>query len=217
MTEPDFHKKLSAYIKEYTSPEDRVLAELNRETHVNVLHPRMLSGHIQGKLLEFISIMINPRYILEIGTFTGYSAICLSKGLQNTGHLHTIECNDEIIHIAQNYFKKAGTEDKITIHTGNALTIIPELKHDFDLIFIDADKKNYPKYYNLVFSKLKVGGYILADNVLWGGKVFEKAEPADYDTKGIQEFSNMVKNDNRVENLLLNIRDGLMIIRKISE
>jgi len=209
-------QKIIDYIHKYTTPEDKVLQELNRETHVKVLHPHMLAGHLQGKILEMISRMICPENILEIGTYTGYSAICLAKGLPEGGKVHTIERNDELMDISQKYFKKAGVENKIIQYTGDAREIIPRLDFSFELVYIDSDKDEYLDIYDQIFDKVLPGGYILADNVLWEGKVAEKHKPGDKETRSIIEFNNFINKDERVENVILPIRDGLMIIRKIS-
>ena len=173
----------------------------------------MTSGHLQGKFLEFISFMIHPEYILEIGTFTGYSAICLAKGLKPGGKLITIEINDELTLFSYEYFKRAGLGDKIIQITGNALEAIPELDMVFDLVFIDGDKREYSDYYRLVIDKLKPGGFILADNVLWGGKVIEN-ETRDPQTKGVIEFNDMISRQKNIEHVMLPVRDGLTLIRK---
>lgn len=207
-------KEIERYILEHGTPEDPVLEELYRQTHIRFVNPNMVSGHIQGKLLEFISMMIRPKYILEIGTFTGYSAICMSKGLQEGGKLITIEINDEIATFTKSYFEKAGVSHRIDLLNGNALEIIPGLATEFDLVFIDADKRDYCDYFRLVLDKVKPGGFILADNVLWGGQVLEK-DTNDQQSKGIIEFNEMMKNENRIESLILPIRDGLMILRKL--
>jgi caffeoyl-CoA O-methyltransferase len=204
---------ITQYITEHTSPEDPVLAELSRETHLKMMYPRMLSGHLQGVLLEMISHMVKPATILEIGTFTGYSALCLAKGLRDTGKLHTIEVNPELVAFSKKYFEKAGKVDQIVQHAGDARKIIPGLKVTFDLVFIDAAKEHYLQYYHLVFEKVHPGGFILADNALWGGKVTAKEKP-DKETRGILEFNDFVRNDPRVDNLLLQVRDGIMLIRK---
>jgi caffeoyl-CoA O-methyltransferase len=196
-------RKLDQYILSHASPEDPVLEDLYRQTHIR----------LQGKFLEFISFMINPKYILEIGTFTGYSAICLAKGLKPGGKLITIEINDELTLFSNEYFNRAGLGDKIIQITGNALEAIPELDMVFDLVFIDGDKREYSDYYRLIIDKLKPGGFILADNVLWGGKVLEN-ETRDPQTKGVIEFNDMISRQNNIEHVMLPIRDGLTLIRK---
>lgn len=206
--------KKESYILQHSTAEDPLLAELNRQTYLKMLNPRMLSGPYQGKLLELISHMLKPERILEIGTFTAYSAICMARGLKQGGILHTIEINDEIREFAEGYIRKAGMEKKIIIHTGNALEIIPELKGPFDLVFIDGEKAEYTACYKMVFSLVKNGGFIIADNVLWGGKVYDTEHQKDESTMHINEFNTMISDDDRVENLLLPVRDGLMIIRK---
>jgi predicted O-methyltransferase YrrM len=208
---------LDQYILDHTSPEDDFLKELDRETHLTILRSRMLSGHLQGQILSMISCMIKPQYILEIGTFTGYSALCLAKGLPENGRLHTIEIDDELESIAQKYFVKSGMNDKIIQHIGDARQIISSLENKFDLVFIDADKREYCEYYNLVFDKISVGGFLLADNILWNGKVVDPAEFDDEQTRGILDFNNLVHNDIRVKNAILPVRDGIMLIQKIAE
>ncbi len=205
---------IDEYIYKHSDPEDAILKELVRETNLKVPRPRMLSGYLQGKLIEHISKMIRPEKILEIGTYTGYSAICWAKGLKENGKIHTIEINDERESIIKKYFKKANVESKIKLHLGDALKIIPTIDEKFDIVFIDADKPNYLKYYNLVIGKLKKGAYIIADNVLWSGKVTEENNKTDESTQGIIEFNKFVKHDTNVEKIILPIRDGLMLIRK---
>jgi len=207
------NKNLVQYLLDHTSPEDPVLEDLFRQTHLRFVNPNMATGHLQGKFLEFISFMIRPGNILEIGTFTGYSAICLVKGLKPGGKLITIELNDELRAFSQTYFCRAGVESKITQLTGNALQIIPQLDLMFDLIFIDGDKREYTEYFRLIIDKIKPGGFILADNVLWGGNVLDN-ETCDAQTKGIIEFNEMIKNEKNIENVILPVRDGLMLIRK---
>lgn len=209
------NEAIDKYISNHTSPESDVLGKLNRETHLRILNPRMLSGHIQGKFLEMISRMIRPESILEIGTYTGYSAICLAKGLKNGGILHTIEINQELEIIARDYIAKAGLQNVIRQHIGDALKIIPTLNEEFDLVFIDADKENYLRYYQMAFDSVKKGGFILADNALWDGKVVEPDLQADKETRGIKAFNDFVQNDARVENVLLSIRDGVMLVCKL--
>jgi caffeoyl-CoA O-methyltransferase len=210
----DYQKEKNEYIMNNCSPEDPILAELSRQTWLKVLNPKMLSGHYQGKLLEMISRMIRPRKILEIGTFTGYSAICLGRGLTDGGELHTIDINDEIKDFALEYIKRSGLEKSIKMHTGNALEIIPSLEGPFDLVFIDGEKSEYIEYYNLVIPKIKTGGYIIADNVLWDEKVYNPEYDNDTYTLYLREFNNMVSSDKRIDNMILPVRDGLMIMRK---
>ena len=210
----NFQKELDKYILDHIDDEDDILRELDRETHLNVLGARMLSGHLQGQVLTMFSHMIRPKTILEIGTFTGYSAICLSKGLQKGGKLITIEIDDELKSIASTYFQKAGIQDYVIQKIGSAIEIIPELDDTFDLVFIDADKREYSQYYDLVFDKVKPEGYIFADNTLWNGKVLTEPSNDDGQTKGVLEFNTRVKNDNRVEKVILPLRDGMTIIRK---
>lgn len=210
-----FEKTLiTEYAVSVGSEELPVLAALDRETHLKVLNPRMLSGHLQGNLLQMISKMIQPSYILEIGTYTGYSAICLAQGLADKGKLITIDINEELEEMVHRYIKIAALEDKIDMHLGHALDIIPTLDYVFDLVFIDADKENYANYYQLVIDKVRPGGYIIADNVLWDGKVLHPEKHTDAETVGIIEFNNLIKADKRVEKVLLPIRDGLFVIRK---
>jgi len=206
---------LASYVENHTNGESALLRKINRETHLEVLRPRMLSGHLQGRVLSILSKMISPTYILEIGTYTGYSALCLAEGLKKNGKLITIDSNRELEARAKSYFDETDFKDQIVLKIGNALEIIPSLNESFDLIFIDADKTNYLNYYNLVIEKLASGAFIIADNVLWSGKVVQSLDTADEDTKALLEFNNLVQNDKRVENVLFPIRDGLMIIRKI--
>ncbi len=208
---------LDDYVGAHTSPEPEHLNALNRETHLKVLQYRMLSGHLQGRVLSMLSHMIKPRLILEVGTYTGYSAICMAEGLQQGGHLHTIDSNEELEPIVHKYVALTGNESRITMHIGAALEVIPTLQGPFDLVFIDADKTNYLHYYETVFDKVPIGGYFIADNVLWSGKVLDEAEMAkDPDTAALVAFNKHILDDPRVENVLFPIRDGLMIARKIS-
>jgi caffeoyl-CoA O-methyltransferase len=209
----DFSKDFINYISSHSSPEDSLLQELTRTTHLHAMQARMLSGHIQGKFLELISKMISPSNILEIGTFTGYSAICMAKGLTSEGILHTIDIDDELRYIAEDFIRRSPVGEKIKLYTGDALRIIPQMNIMFDLVFIDGDKREYTAYYNLAIEKVRKGGYIIADNVLWSGKVLENAKSNDKFTLELQTFNDFVQTDNRVENLLLPIRDGMMIIR----
>jgi predicted O-methyltransferase YrrM len=210
----DFYFNIEEYILNHSDDEDPILAELNRETNLKILRPRMLSGHLQGKILEMISKMINPEKILELGTYTGYSAICLTKGLKENGILHTIEINDELEEVILKYFQKAEVENKIKLHFGDARTIVPEINEQFDLVFIDADKREYLEYYHIIFDFVKPGGFILADNVLWSGKVIKMKTPDDEYTKGIFDFNKFIKDDDRIEKVILPLRDGLTLIRK---
>jgi predicted O-methyltransferase YrrM len=207
-------KELDKYIREHSTPEDKVLEELYRQTHLYVVNPNMASGHIQGKFLEMLSYMIHPSSILEIGTYTGYSAICLARGLKSGGQLHTIEINDELNEMSTHYFALAGVADRVTLHTGRAQDVIPEMKYIFDLVFIDGDKREYCEYYDLVFEKVRKGGFIIADNVLWGGKIEGAEALKDPQTKGVVKFNEMVRKDPRMEKIVLPLRDGLMLIRK---
>lgn len=202
------------YAERYTSPEDELLAEINEKTMKEHAHAHMLSGHLQGKLLEMISCMIRPSAVMEIGTFTGYSALCLAKGLTDQGRLHTIEMREEDANTAKSYFLRSFFKEKIILHIGNALDIVGELNESWDLVFIDADKENYVNYFNLVFPKLKVNGFILADNVLFHGQVLEETIKGK-NAKAIQAFNDHVAKRNDVERVLLPVRDGLMLIRKL--
>lgn len=207
-------EKIEDYSLNHSHPESDVLKKLNRETHANVLMPRMLSGHMQGNFLSMLSALIQPKNILEIGTYTGYSSICLAQGLVKGGSIDTIDINEELEEMANTYFKEAGLLGKIKIHIGKALDIIPTLKKKYDIVFIDADKINYPAYYDAIFDKVNKGGYIIADNVLWSGKVVDDPKTMDPDTKAIDMFNKKVKGDKRVEATLLPLRDGIMIVRK---
>jgi predicted O-methyltransferase YrrM len=202
---------LEAYVEAHTSSETDLLKKISRDTHADVLKPRMLSGHVQGRFLSMVSKMLCPKRILEIGTYTGYSAICLAEGLAPQGKLITIDINEELESRVRTYFASAGITDRVDYLIGDARKIIPTLTEKFDLVFIDADKENYSTYFDLVIDKVAAGGYILADNVLWSGKVID-AKP-DKDTKAIVDFNHKIQNDPRVENLLLPLRDGIMMIR----
>nr|WP_225986616.1 O-methyltransferase [Rufibacter sp. LB8] len=206
---------LQAYAEAHTSPESDLLRQLNRETHLHVLKPRMLSGHLQGRTLAMFSRMLRPRRVLEIGTYTGYSALCLAEGLTEDGVLHTIDVNDELEDMVRGYVEKAGFSQKIIQHLGQAADIIPTLQETWDLVFIDADKKNNGLYFDLVIDRVRQGGFILADNVLWSGKVVEKFRPKlDKDTQQVLDFNQKIQEDPRVENVLLPIRDGILVVRK---
>lgn len=206
-------EKLSEYIEKHSQPEPELLQKLNRETHQKILQPRMLSGHLQGRVLSLISKLTNPKYILEIGTYTGYSALCLAEGMQREGKLHTIDINEELKAFQRKYFDQSEYGEQIVQHTGNALDLIPKLEENFDLVFIDADKENYCSYFELALPKMNPGGLILADNVLWSGKVIEELDTKDEETKGLLAYNEMVNQDKRVESVLLPIRDGVMVSR----
>ncbi len=207
-------EKIENYALAFSEPESEVLKKLNRETHAKVMMPRMLSGHMQGNVLSLFSKMLQPKQILEIGTYTGYSGICLAQGLQKNGKLHTIDINDELEKMVRGFFEEAGLTSQVNYYLGNALDILPTIKETFDLVFIDADKKNYAAYYDLVFDRVRSGGYIIADNVLWSGKVLDDADKMDADTKSIYAYNKKIHEDSRVEHMLLPVRDGLMIARK---
>jgi caffeoyl-CoA O-methyltransferase len=207
-------EEIQRYVEKNTTDESSVLRQINRDTYANVLMPRMLSGHLQGRLLSMISHMLKPASILEIGTFTGYSAICMAEGLQSNGKLITIDINEELEPRVRKYFQDADVSDKIDYRIGDAASIIPGLDMKFDLVFIDADKENYSRYYDLVIDKLNLNGFILADNVLWSGKVIQPNK--DKDTRSIDAFNRKIQDDPRVENVLLPVRDGIMIIRRVA-
>jgi len=207
--------KLDNYVVEHTENEPNALAQLNRKTWLEILNPRMLAGHFQGRVLSMLSHMIQPQNVLEIGTFTGYSAICWAEGLASNGIIHTIDINEELEDLAREYAEKSGCKERITYHIGNALDIIPTIDLEWDLVFLDADKSNYSNYYDLVFDRVKPGGYIIADNVLWNGKVIDESTWEEIDTKAILEFNKKIQEDPRVQNVLFPIRDGLMIARKL--
>ncbi len=209
-TAPEYER----YAIEHTSPEPELMHRLIRDTNLAVTTPGMLSGLLQGRLLQMISFMLKPEHILEIGTFTGYSAIYLASGLTENGKLHTIDNNPEVAHIAQKYFAETGLQQKIITHQGNALDVLPTLNGIFDLVFIDADKENYLNYYEAVMPKVRQGGFILVDNVLWYGKVMSPDALSDKETRGIAEFNQHIRNDHRIDHVLLPVRDGVMVVRK---
>ncbi|NIK91285.1 O-methyltransferase [Mangrovimonas sp. CR14] len=202
------------YVVKHSENEPELLQKLNRETHQKILQPRMLSGDYQGRVLSMLSKLIQPKYILEIGTYTGYSALCLAEGLTKGGELHTIDVNEELVDFQRKYFDASPFGEQIYQHLGNALDIIPELDHTFDLVFIDADKPNYINYFHAIVEKLRPGGIILSDNVLWSGKVAEPINDKDTSTKLLVEYNQLLKEDSRVETVILPIRDGLTISRK---
>ena len=206
---------LLEYAIKKSSEESNLLKNLRKETHQKILHPRMLSSTIQGRFLSFISKLIKPKTILEIGTYTGYGSLCLSEGLVKTGEIHTIEINEELIDFQNQFFNKSNKRDQIHQHIGDALTVIKKIKKQFDIVFLDADKSNYINYLKLIVPKLKKGGILISDNVLWSGKVLNKPEKNDLDTEVLQKFNTTLKNHPQLETILLPIRDGLSLSRKI--
>ena len=208
-------QELDNYVCDHTENESAILYELNRRTNLEVLRPRMLSGHFQGRVLSMLSNMISPLNVLEIGTYTGYSALCFAEGLQAGGKVTTIDINEELEDLVREYIAKSDYSNNVDFIVGDAMEIIPTLTPEFDLVFIDADKQNYSGYYDLVFDKVKKGGYIIADNVLWSGKVVEEYDSTDRDTQLLMDFNKKVQEDSRVQNVLFPIRDGLMIARKL--
>lgn len=209
----ELNADIEKYIDEHSEQEPEVLARLSRATHQKILRPRMLSGNLQGQLLKMLCRMNHARRVLELGTFTGYAAISMAMGLEEDGVVHTVDINDEIEEFTREYIDRSGLSDRIVFHIGDACEIIPQLDEMFDLVFIDADKRQYADYYRLVFDKVRAGGIIVADDVLWEGKVLDEAS-RDAQTRGILDFNALVQADGRVENLLLPIRHGLMLIRK---
>jgi predicted O-methyltransferase YrrM len=206
-------EKIDAYVIGHSQQEPPLLKELSRETWQKVLNPRMLSGTFQGRVLSMLSKLIRPKTVLEIGTYTGYSALCLAEGLAEKGVIHTIDKNEELSNIQQKYFNKSVYKDQIKQYTGNALEIIPTIKEKFDLVFIDADKCNYVNYFHLIIEKMNKGGVILSDNVLWSGKVVEELDPKDQDTNVLLAYNQLLNTDDRLETVILPIRDGLTISR----
>ena len=204
-------EKLDDYVVKHSEEEPALLAALTRETYQKILQPRMLSGHYQGRILSVLSKLIRPKAILELGTFTGYSALCLAEGLDINGVLHTIDINEELVDFQRNYFDKSDYGTQIIQHLGSALDIIPTLETTFDLVFMDADKPNYINYFHQIIDKLNPGGVILSDNVLWSGKVIEALDPSDVSTKIVLEYNTLLKEDPRLETVLLPIRDGLTV------
>ncbi|WP_299119587.1 O-methyltransferase [uncultured Winogradskyella sp.] len=207
-------EKLDEYVVNHSEQEPELLQQLTRETYQKVLQPIMLSGSYQGRVLSMISKLIHPKTILELGTFTGYSTLCLAEGLKSDGEIHTIDINEELVDFQRKYFDKSDYGQQIFQYTGNALDIIPTLNTTFDLVFIDADKPNYSNYFHLIIDKLNSGGIILSDNVLWHGKVIEPLDEKDISTKAVLDYNTLLKTDNRIETVLLPIRDGLTISRK---
>jgi caffeoyl-CoA O-methyltransferase len=207
-------EEIDRFITSNSEKEPEILAELNHETWEKVLIPRMLSGHFQGRVLSMLSHMIQPKTVLEIGTYTGYSAICIAEGLSKGGKIYTIDINEELESMVNAYIEKSNLKNTIINRIGNAMDILPDIEDKFDLVFIDADKSNYSNYYDLVFDKVNSGGYIIADNVLWSGKVTEPIKNLDPDTIALIDFSKKITEDDRVQNVLFPIRDGLMVVRK---
>ena len=208
-------QELEDYTASHSENEPELLAALNRETHQKILQPRMLSGHFQGRVLSMLSKLANPKHILEIGTYTGYATLCLAEGLQENGTIDTMDINEELYDFQRKYFDLSPWKDNITQHLGNALEMIPSLNKKFDLVFIDADKENYINYFNMIVPMMNKGGIILSDNVLWSGKVLEPVKPNDKSTKILLEYNQLLKEDPRVETVLLPIRDGLTVSRVI--
>ena len=204
---------LEDYIDRHSQDEPELLNRLTRETHLKVVQPRMITGHYQGRVLSLLSKLTRPRHILEIGTYTGYSALCLAEGLHKEGVLHTIDVNEELFEMQRRYFDQSPYSRQIIQHTGNALEIIPTLDLEFDLVFIDAEKTEYPRYLELVLEKCVSGSIILSDNVLWSGKVIEKADPKDKATSILQEYNALLKDHPRLETVILPVRDGLSLSR----
>ena len=215
MDEKTASARLDDYLLQHVSPQDAALAWIERQTQLRMVHPRMLSGVVQGRFLTMISQMLRPSCIVEIGTFTGYSALCLAQGLAEGGVLHTIECDDELEDLIREALAMAGCSEQVVLHIGEALKLIPQISGPYDLVFIDGDKREYTAYYEAVLPRLRSGGYILADNVLWDGKVLDASLCTDAQTKAIVAFNQYVQSDPRVENVLLPLRDGLMMIRKL--
>lgn len=206
--------KIDEYILSHSDEEGDLLATLNRDANVNLLRPRMLSGHLQGRILKMFCRMLNPSRVLEIGTYTGYATLCMAEGMKEGGIIHTLEINDEMEDFIMKYLSRSPHKEKISVHFGDAMEIIPQLDECFDLVFIDADKRLYSDYYDLVFPKVRSGGLMLADNTLWDGKVVEEVAPSDKQTLGILAFNEKIKHDDRVEKVILPLRDGLTMIWK---
>ncbi|HAW19960.1 MAG TPA: methyltransferase [Flavobacteriales bacterium] len=207
-------EEIDQYCQDFTENESELLLELNRFTHNNVLQPRMLAGHLQGRVLSMLSHMISPKIVVEIGTYTGYSALCWAEGLSKDGAVHTIEINDELENKILSFVDRSPYKSQIKLHIGRAADILNDIHEEIDVVYIDADKENYAHYYNQVIDRVKPGGYIIADNVLWSGKVTGKPEEMDVETRALYDYSEMIQSDERVQNVLFPIRDGLMIARK---
>ena len=211
------YEELDNYVLAHIGKEPALLQKLNRDTYVKILRPRMLSGHLQGRILKMLVRMIRPRRVLEIGTFTGYSALCIAEGLPDDGIVYTIDINDELEDFARSFFEQSPCGNKITYLLGDALAIIPGIDEKFDLVFIDGDKREYLQYYNAVFEKVCAGGFIIADNTLWDGKVIERTAPSDEQTTGVAAFNDFVARDERVETVIIPLRDGMTILMKNEE
>ena len=206
--------KIEQYTLQHCEPESELLYELNRQTHLQIIQPRMLSGHLQGRILSSYSKALSPNNVLEIGTYTGYSALCMAEGLKKDGTIHTIDINEEVTSFTQSFLNKSKFNNQIKLHVGNALDLIPTLKLEWDLVFIDADKENYSNYFDLVIDRVRSGGWIIADNVLWSGKVLKPTDLNDHETAALKDFNQKVHQETRVTNLLLPVRDGMMILIK---
>ena len=206
--------KIEQYALTYSDPESDLLYELNRQTNLKVLQPRMLSGHLQGRILSSYSRALSPKNILEIGTYTGYSALCLAEGLKKNGSLHTIDINKELAYFTKYFFDKSKYKDQIHFHIGDAIELIPKIQYEWDLVFVDADKENYSSYFDLIIDHVRPGRWIIADNVLWSGKVLKPTHKNDLETTAIKAFNEKIKSDSRVYHFLLPVRDGMMIITK---
>ena len=210
----DQQDEIEKYILSHIDEESDILKQLNRDAHVNLLRPRMLSGHLQGRLLKMFCRLIQPKYILEIGTYTAYATLCMAEGADDDAEIHTIEVNDELEDFILKNLHKTKLKDKIHLHIGDAMEIIPQINRVFDLVFIDANKRRYVEYYNAIFDKVRPGGLIIADNTLWDGKILDTPKPSDKQTIGIQKFNDLIAKDNRVEKVILPVRDGLTLIWK---
>lgn len=207
-------EQIDQYILSHIDEEGELLQNLNRDAHVNLLRPRMLSGHLQGRVLKMLCRLVQPRYILEIGTYTGYATLCLAEGAADDAEIHTIEVNDELEDFIKKHLYQSKLKERIHLHLGDAMEIIPQIDRMFDLVFIDANKRTYVEYYDLIFDKVRPGGLIIADNTLWDGKILETPKPSDKQTIGIQKFNDMIAQDTRVEKVILPMRDGLTLIWK---
>ena len=212
-----FDHSVDQYIEEHTTAASPLLNELERQTYVKVLRPQMVAGHLQGKVLEMMCRMIRPQRVLELGTFTGYSALCMAAGMPEGSVLHTIDVNDELEDFTRSFLDRSPYANRIVYHLGDARQIVPTLGGNFDLVFIDADKREYPEYYNLIINEVRTGGFVVADDVLWYGKINGDSPHTDNHTAGLQQFNDMVHTDPRIENVLFPIRDGLMVMQKVSE